>query len=101
MPRIAWITFFFARKFLEDKNLDALFVDHQMQQVVAVQGKYRTNLLKHTENRNDLIAFANLGATLYGAKKDLDPFLEGLPSSLQDRVIDANNCLIKRKYDII
>ena len=43
-----------------DKNIDAIYVDHDPSVVFVVQGKYHTSLTPRAEPRSDLITFAHL-----------------------------------------
>lgn len=56
-----------------DKDLDAVFVDHQSRTIFLVQGKYRMRgFAKHRETRTDIVSFATWAAILNGPKSVFD-----------------------------
>jgi hypothetical protein len=56
-----------------DKDLDAVYIDHRARTVILVQGKYRIKgFAKHAENRPDVISFATWAGILNGPKKTFE-----------------------------
>ena len=77
-----------------DRNIDAVYIDHQPQIVFVVQGKYRTTPLPHAETRSDILAFAQLSQDFLGPPEDL---LAQADASIKDRLREAHRCL-RRGY---
>ena len=47
-----------------DKNADAIYIDHKTKIIFLIQGKYRQNINTKNEKINDVLALANLGRAL-------------------------------------
>jgi hypothetical protein len=81
-----------------DKNIDAVYVDHSTDQVAIVQGKYSL-LGKGNEKRSDVIAFAQLAPTILDDEK-FSVWLEGVDPLTRDRMKEARAHILKKDYRV-
>ena len=81
-----------------DKGIDALFIDEPSRIVFIIQGKYRQKLGVKQESRQDVLAFAQLAATLFGNHADFANFTKSIDPLVRKRLTEARERILKRKY---
>jgi AIPR protein len=80
-----------------DKNVDAVFVDDSASTVFLIQGKFRLSINKKAEHRSDVVAFADLGAVLWGDRDNYRRFTEGLDPLVRSRLDEARDRVQRRQ----
>ncbi|HEX6206478.1 MAG TPA: AIPR family protein [Solirubrobacterales bacterium] len=81
-----------------EKGIDAVHLDHDARLVTLVQGKYRRALMKATEKRPDVIAFAALGQQLVGDESDFATLKANLEGGALEKVKKARRAIRERGY---
>lgn len=81
-----------------EKGIDAVHLDHDARLVTLVQGKYRRGLMKATEKRADVIAFAALGQQLAGDESDFATLKANLEGGALEKVKKARRAIRERGY---
>lgn len=82
-----------------DKNIDGLFIDEKARLVFIVQAKYREEIGKKNESRNDVIGFAELPEKIICEKKsDFEKFIYSCPANLQEKLRQARERILNRSY---
>jgi AIPR protein len=79
-----------------DKSVDAVVIDDRANTVFLVQGKFRLNINQKPEQRSDVVAFADLGAVLWGDRDNYKRFTDGLDPLVRDRLDEARNRVQRR-----
>ncbi len=72
-----------------DVNVDALFIDDEQRFIYVLQGKYRTRTKPARENRNDVIALADLGRSLTRSKADFEALKTNASEVVRGRLDEA------------
>ena len=79
-----------------DKSVDAVVIDDRVSTVFLVQGKFRLSINQKPEQRSDVVAFADLGAVLWGDRDNYTRFTEGLDPLVRARLDEARNRVQRR-----
>lgn len=82
-----------------DKGVDALLIDDASRSVVVVQAKYRQKQTDKTEERNDVIAFAELASLLNGWNDEpFQAFASDTDAAVAERLRRARKKIQKEGY---
>jgi hypothetical protein len=81
-----------------DKGIDAVLIDESARIVFLVQGKYRKDLSAKTENRRDIMGFAQLGVDLCGDGKAFTSLAKDMAPDVHHRLDDARKRIGNRGY---
>src|SRR3954452_8596230 len=81
-----------------EKGIDAIHIDHEAKLVTLVQGKYRRSLLKSSEKRADVVAFATLAKQLAGGESDFAGLRANLEGGALEKVKKARRAVRERGY---
>jgi hypothetical protein len=79
-----------------DKSVDAVVIDDRARTVFLVQGKFRLSINQRAENRSDVVAFADLGAVLWGDRDSYKRFVDGLDPLVRSRLDEARDRIQRR-----
>ncbi len=79
-----------------DKSVDAVVIDDRASTVFLVQGKFRLSINQKPEPRSDVVAFADLGAVLWGDRDNYNRFTDGLDPLVRARLDEARNRVQRR-----
>lgn len=84
-----------------DRHVDGLFFDDDSKKVVIVQGKFRKQLMKRSEDRDKVLDFFRLAPTLISADTNsFKEFLETCSPVVSNRLRTARERLLRRSYDL-
>lgn len=83
-----------------DKGLDAIFIDDKADMVFIVQGKFREKINGKTENRNDILSFANISSIITGENEGYNNYINTLNPSARELIQEARKKIINKKYSI-
>jgi len=81
-----------------DKGCDAVLIDDNAQTVFIAQGKYHAKISEATENRADVISFADLAVSLASGNGGFASLKAGLPADVYDRLKRARSRIRRRSY---
>jgi hypothetical protein len=81
-----------------DKGLDAVYIDDHAKIVFVIQGKYRRGIRVHAENRNDVMALANLASILSGDAAIFNAYLTKIAGDVQPLVSEARKKIKNGSY---
>lgn len=84
----------------DDKGIDAVMVDADTKNVFIIQGKYREQVDRKSEKRNDILNFADLASILSGEAEQFAHFCEGLLESVKERLVRARRQILSEHYNL-
>jgi hypothetical protein len=79
-----------------DKSVDAVVIDDRASIVFLIQGKFRLSINQKSEQRSDVISFADLGPVLWGDRDNYKRFAEGLDALVKSQLDDARDRVQRR-----
>jgi AIPR protein len=79
-----------------DKSVDAVVIDDRASSVFLIQGKFRLSINQKSEHRSDVVAFADLGAVLWGDRDNYRRFTDGLDPLVRARLDEARGRVQRR-----
>lgn len=82
-----------------DKDVDAVLIDDNSRKVFIVQGKYRSKLMSSSENRPDVMSFANL-AYDFTDDAQFTILSKKISPDVLDRLTKARQKLLRHKYQL-
>ncbi len=83
-----------------DKNLDAVHIDHKLNRVQLVQGKWHPGQTAPAQSRDPVIAFASATRALAEGGELFKKYRIGLNPALLERVDEAATAIQKKHYDL-
>lgn len=84
-----------------DKGIDAVLIDDEARVVFIVQGKYRKKLGDKSEQRNDVIGFADLASVLsLMDEEQFQSFISDADQAVAERLRTARKKVRKDKYRV-
>jgi hypothetical protein len=84
-----------------DKDVDAIFFDENVKTVFVVQGKYRKEILKGAESRNEVKGFAELALDLCGDEEMFSSRLKGTSPKVAQTLQSARKRLLRNGYRLV
>ncbi len=84
---------------IHDKGIDALYIDHDIEKIYILQGKFHYKLNKVNEGRSDIIALADTGRILMTEeKRGLETIKIKANVDVQKKIEKAHNLIHKKRY---
>ena len=84
-----------------DKNIDGIFIDYKAQLVYIIQGKYHQSFDIVSENRNDIIAFAQLSEKLLMSNdEEFESFASEIEPHTATLFKDARKLIINNNFGL-
>lgn len=84
----------------KDKGVDAVLFDDRAKQVYIIQGKFHRALGEHSEKRNDVLRFADLGLLPWEGRQELDAFYTELAPAVHQKFKDLVRRVTTNKYGL-
>jgi hypothetical protein len=84
----------------KDKGIDAIHIDREARTVFVVQGKYRQGDTPPSENRSDLMAFADYAHILPGPVQEFKTILNNADASIQSYLEQARHAVVQNGYRV-
>jgi hypothetical protein len=85
----------------KDKGIDAVYIDDDARAVFIIQGKYREEINKKSENRADIISFVQLAEEIFDPEnKRFKEFISDMLPEAADKLRKCRERLLKRKYKL-
>jgi len=85
---------------VNDKGIDAILIDEKAKQVHLVQGKFHCSLGDFREDRNDILAFADLGLLPWKSKQALTTFYSKLDRLVYQKFKELVHSVRRNKYKL-
>lgn len=83
----------------KDKGVDGILIDDGSRSVFVIQGKYRHQFGAGSENRSDVLSFAQLGHILTDRdKKRFQNLVEDADQTVAQKLAEARKRLLNREY---
>lgn len=83
-----------------DKDVDAVLIDDSSRKAFIVQGKYRLNLMKHSEKRPDVRSFAELGPDVTGGNEEFKGLSQKMSPDVFERLLRVREKALRGKYAV-
>jgi hypothetical protein len=83
-----------------DKGLDAVIIDDNLQRAFVVQSKFRQSIMERAEPRNDVVGLAALASLLTGERDFLREYLHGADGLVTEKALQVWDRHSKRGYGL-